>query len=377
MTPQPIEVVFSVDTTGSMGPCLDPVRRRIENALTTLFKEIPNLWVGIGANGDYCDRLNPSSYVTKRHDLSTNIHSLCQFVRHVGKTDGGDLPECYELVLCEARKFSWSLNASKIFILIADDVPHPVYDPQNRNYNGGVGLDWRKGAYDLAQTKIRVDAIQCLSKGRHADTFYRELTHIAGGHHLRLDQFSEIVDLIMAVCYQQAGEEKLQGWTETLEKSGRVTRSMDENLAKLGKRNISERFVRVPRDLKAVPPGRFQMLYVNPMIYVDPVRYKDGKVEIREFVVDNDLAFQPGRGFYEFTKSELIQENKEVVLRHKITGDMFTGDKARAMIGLHPGERARVKPAHLAEYHVFVQSTSYNRKLVAGTNFLYEVDLAR
>lgn len=373
MTPQRIEVVFWMDTTGSMSPCSDSVRRHIEGALTTLFKEIPNLRIGIGANGDYCDRLNPSSYVTKRHDLSTDIHSLCQFVRRVGKTDGGDLPECYELVLYEAREFSWSVNASKIFILIADDVPHPANDPQNRNYNGGVGLDWHRGADYLAKMQVIIDPIQCLSKGRHADAFYRELAHIAGGSHLRLDQFSEVVDLIMAVCYQQAGDEKLRGWMDELERYGRVTRSMDENFAILGRRKVSTRFAKHPQDLEAVPPGRFQMLYIDP----SSPYCLDGKIEIRDFAKDNGLEFQPGRGFYEFTKPELIQENKEVVLRHKRTGDMFTGEKARAMIGLRPGERAKVKPAHLAEYHVFVQSTSYNRKLVVGTNFLYEVNLAR
>ena len=34
----------------------------------------------------------------------------------------------------------------------------------------------------------------------------------------------------------------------------------------------------------------------------------------------------------------------------------------------------RLKPADLPDYMVFVQSTSYNRKLIGGTKFLYEVD---
>ena len=89
------------------------------------------------------------------------------------------------------------------------------------------------------------------------------------------------------------------------------------------------------------------------------------------------MIFQKGKGFYEFTKSELIQEYKEVVLRDKATGDMFSGEKARQMIGLGMGERARVKPAYLDQFDVFVQSTSYNRKLIGGTRFLYEVDLSR
>jgi len=34
----------------------------------------------------------------------------------------------------------------------------------------------------------------------------------------------------------------------------------------------------------------------------------------------------------------------------------------------------RIKPASLEKFVVFVQSTSYNRKLISGTRFLYEVE---
>ena len=38
------------------------------------------------------------------------------------------------------------------------------------------------------------------------------------------------------------------------------------------------------------------------------------------------------------------------------------------------GGAGKVRPAALEQFRVFVQSTSYNRVLVAGTGFLYEVD---
>ena len=78
------------------------------------------------------------------------------------------------------------------------------------------------------------------------------------------------------------------------------------------------------------------------------------------------------RGFYEFTKPETISHKKEVVLIDKVTGDMFTGREACDMIGA--GGAGKIKPASLDKYRVFVQSTSYNRVLVANTGFLYEVD---
>lgn len=56
------------------------------------------------------------------------------------------------------------------------------------------------------------------------------------------------------------------------------------------------------------------------------------------------------------------------------TGDLFSGDGARELLGLPPGETVRIRPASLEKYVVFVQSTSNNRKLMGGTRFLYEVE---
>ncbi len=279
-------------------------------------------------------------------------------------TGGGDLPECYELVLHEAQKLNWSLNSKKIFVLAADDVPHPVNNPENVRYNGGRGLNWRNEADALAKLGIQVYAVQCLSKS-NATNFYRELAEKTGGYHLTLDQFSEVTDLIIGICLQQGSPSQFKRFEEEISSSGRMTRTMDDNFARISGRPVSATYKHAPRSLDAVPPGRFQILNV------------DRDSVIRDFVNENGLIFQTGKGFYEFTKSELIQEKKEVVLRDKATGDMFSGDKARRMIGLRPGERAKVKPTYLKDYDVFVQSTSYNRKLVGDTRFLYEVDLSR
>ena len=113
--------------------------------------------------------------------------------------------------------------------------------------------------------------------------------------------------------------------------------------------------------LECVPAGKFIILRV------------DWRVPIREFVEEMcRLRFEPGRGFYRFTRPELNRENTRVVLRDKKTGQLFSGSGAREMIGLPTGERARVKPPRLEHYDVFVQSNSLNRKLVEDTELLYE-----
>ena len=90
---------------------------------------------------------------------------------------------------------------------------------------------------------------------------------------------------------------------------------------------------------------------------------------------DNGLQFKKGRGFYEFTKSVTVQPYKEVVLLDNTTGAMFSGDDARTMIGLpamDTGGNVQLHPGPLPGFTAFIQSTSVNRKLLAGTKFLYE-----
>jgi hypothetical protein len=131
---------------------------------------------------------------------------------------------------------------------------------------------------------------------------------------------------------------------------------------------------------------------------------------IKQFVEDQSLTFKQGRGFYQLTKKELVQHHKvrllsiivvngwksfpqEVIVYRRSTGDFWCGANARKvnfkydnwfacfltpshvqMLGLG-SSNADVYPPKDADLIFFVQSTSYNRKLIGGTKFLYEVDL--
>lgn len=347
-----VELVVSFDTTGSMYPCLTQVRRKISETVKRLAKDIPGMRFGVLAHGDYCDA--GSTYVTKALDLTDDGAAVVRFVENVGPTGGGDAPECYELVLNEARSFKWTEGYKRALVLIGDDVPHPpAHNPKK--------LDWRKELEALAKIDVPVYGVQCLNR-RHATPFYEELARKSGGFHVSLDQFSYIVDALLAIAYnQQGGAPAVEKFETEVKREGRMSRGIDRVFtALLGRSKPSAAFA--SGDLRAVAPGRFQVLEV------------DSGASIKDFVVANGLTFKTGRGFYEFMKTETIQGHKEIVLMDKATGDLFTGEDARDMLGLPRDSTARIKPAALDKYVVFVQSTSYNRKLVGGTRFLYEVD---
>jgi hypothetical protein len=354
-SPNPIDVVISFDTTGSMYPVLTQVRRKIKEAVNRLMNELPNIHIGIIAHGDYCDA--GRTYVTRHLDLTHDTTAMIDFVTNIQATGGGDAPECYELVLHEAQTLAWRPDATRVFVLIGDDVPHPpTANPQH--------LNWRTEVATLTTQGVSVYSVQALNR-RHATPFYRELAHTSGGFHLSLDQFAEITDILMAICYRQDGstgstDPKIQLYEEEVQRQGRMSRSLKRAFATLQGRTSTVEEAG-PIDLRAVPSGRFQVLEV------------DEAQSIQSFAERNGLIFKAGKGFYEFTKTETIQARKEIILQHRATGDLFAGNQARVMLGLPIGEEARIRPTHLAEYRVFVQSTSYNRKLVGKTSFLYEV----
>jgi len=94
-------------------------------------------------------------------------------------------------------------------------------------------------------------------------------------------------------------------------------------------------------------------------------------------VASQGAAFMPGRGFYEVSRTEDVSAGKEVVVEQLDTGAMFAGDEARRLVGLDPGVAGKVNMASVpAGYRAYVQSTSSNRKLQAGTHFLYELSAA-
>ncbi len=346
----PLEIVITFDTTGSMYPCLTQVRSNVRTLIRDLFTEIPGIRVGIIAHGDYGDE-----YVTKHTNLSTNQEELCRFVETVAGTGGSDWEECYELVLREAHtKVSWTPTSRKALIMIGDAIPHAPLSPRN-----APKIDWRVEAAELVSKGVSIYSVQALGGRLAGQKFWQPLAHETGGIHLSLDQFSHAKEYIKAICLHTQSQEALQTFRTTLQSEGRMNRSLHGMFATLLRDETA--YGGEDHGLTPVAPSRFQMLEVGAE-----------KVSIKQFATDNGLTFKVGRGFYEFTKPEVITDKKEVVLMSRRTGDMFTGDEAARKIGA--GGTGRIRPADLEQWRVFVQSTSANRVLMPNTGFLYEVE---
>lgn len=93
------------------------------------------------------------------------------------------------------------------------------------------------------------------------------------------------------------------------------------------------------------------------------------KSRIDEFVTGLGMVYHKGMGYYQLTKTENIQPQKNIVVVEKATGKAFAGKEARSLIGL-PNTTVRVRPDYNPLYDIYVQSTSLNRNLMPNTQLL-------
>lgn len=109
------------------------------------------------------------------------------------------------------------------------------------------------------------------------------------------------------------------------------------------------------------------------LVALSPSQYKLVPVPrdavIKDFVESCGYRYQIGKGYYQLSKTETIQATKEIAVVDIKTDQVYTGPDARHLIGL-PAMNVRVKPDHNPQYKIYVQSTSVNRKLIAGTRIL-------
>jgi len=124
----------------------------------------------------------------------------------------------------------------------------------------------------------------------------------------------------------------------------------------------------VRHELTPMTPGSYYFLDVTA---ADCGGNPHGKVPIEKFFEAQRRGPYPkGKCYYQFTDTALIQSYKHVAIESE--GHVYSGtlDQVRGFVGLPAGAEIKVKPEPKPGMTVFVQSTSHNRNLFAGTRLL-------
>ncbi|WAR25117.1 YR811-like protein [Mya arenaria] len=215
-----MELAISFDTTGSMYGCLEEVRAKIQDLIQRLQGDIPGIRIAIIAHGDYCDE--HSSYLIKWIDFGSALPELCEFVKGVGRTGGGDGPECYELVLQRTREaLTWTPGSQRALILIGDNLPHePGYNYGGKTYH----INWRHECNYLGKIGVKVYPVMACGFGSFGvRNTYEDMAKRTGGKLLELKNFSSMFDFIMMICYREANPDMMSIYEQEMrDREGRM-----------------------------------------------------------------------------------------------------------------------------------------------------------
>lgn len=173
-----VEVVFCLDTTGSMGGLIDAAKKKIWSISNQIAagKPTPDLKVGLVA---YRDRKD--AYVTKVFDLTDDLDAVFTNLMAFKAQGGGDTPESVNQALHETvTKIAWSNDKKtlKIIFLVGDAPPHMDY-ADDVKYPDTCKL--------ASARDIIINTVQC---GRDATTqkYWQDICRLAEGSYVQIDQ---------------------------------------------------------------------------------------------------------------------------------------------------------------------------------------------
>jgi hypothetical protein len=176
--PPRVEVVFALDTTGSMSGLIDGAKRKIWSIAQFIAQgqPRPDVRIGLVAYRDIGD-----AYVTRFYDLSDDLDKVFERLSSFEAAGGGDTPEHVSKALYDAvYRTSWTTDqaALKQVYLVGDAPPHTDYND---------GFDYRKIARHAKELGIHINTIECGSD-RETKVVWNEIASVASGEFASIDQ---------------------------------------------------------------------------------------------------------------------------------------------------------------------------------------------
>jgi hypothetical protein len=173
-----VEVVFCLDTTGSMSGLIEGAKQKIWGIANQIIAGEPKPVIRIGLVGyrDYED-----AYVTRIYRLEEDLDGVFENLMSFRADGGGDTPEHVNKALYDAvHSFRWSSDGDtlKIVFLVGDCPPHMDYHD---------GYDYRSVCREAVTRDIIINTVQC---GDNTETvrFWRDIARRGEGRYASISQ---------------------------------------------------------------------------------------------------------------------------------------------------------------------------------------------
>ena len=167
-----LEMVFVLDTTGSMGGLLDGAKQKIWSIVNSVQQSAhpPRVRVGLVAYRDHGD-----AYVTRVTPLTSDLDKIYTTLMTCKAEGGGDTPEDVRQALADGvRKGGWSARSprtAQVLFLVGDAPPHDDYAQEP---------DTLTTAAQAAKRGIVINAIECGSAEDTRQSWQKIARHAEG-----------------------------------------------------------------------------------------------------------------------------------------------------------------------------------------------------
>jgi Mg-chelatase subunit ChlD len=173
-----IDVVFVLDTTGSMSGLIEGAKAKIWSIVNGMVKTDPAPDIRVGLVG-YRDR--GDAYVTKITKLTDDLDAVYADLMAYGAGGGGDTPESVNQALNEAvTKMDWTEGEKvyKTIFLVGDAPPHMDYEQD---------VPYADSTKQAITNGIVVNTIQCGNMGA-TQKIWREIARKGEGEYFQVQQ---------------------------------------------------------------------------------------------------------------------------------------------------------------------------------------------
>ncbi len=169
--PKQLDVLFCVDTTGSMGDEIEQLKANmvsISDRIAALPVR-PDVHFALTVFRDRGD-----SYVTRTFDFTSDVAAFTKALGEISAQGGGDTPESVNAALDDAiHKPAWrGADAVKLMFLVGDAAPHLDYPD---------GPDYAREVFEAAKAGIVIDPIASSGLDDQGEYIFRQLAELTGG----------------------------------------------------------------------------------------------------------------------------------------------------------------------------------------------------
>jgi Mg-chelatase subunit ChlD len=191
-----VEVVFCLDTTGSMGGLIEGAKAKIWAICNQIAngKPTPDLKVGLVAFRDKGDE-----YITKVFDLSDDLDAIHGHLKTFKAAGGGDIPESVNQALDDSvNKIKWSTDKEtlRIIFLVGDAPPHMDYKDD---------VKYPVTCKKACEKAIIINTIQC-GKDPECTKYWKDICLKAEGSYVAIPQDGGVVPVVSTPFDKRLGE---------------------------------------------------------------------------------------------------------------------------------------------------------------------------